>query len=124
MPPATAARTWWFRLVAVGAAAAALHHLLAALHVATVDDGPTWRHFLFVGIDAALVPLLLRRPRWLVWPLALLAGQQVVSHGRRAVAWWQAGRGLDLVSIIVIVGLVVSVWLLATERDASSSASS
>jgi hypothetical protein len=64
-------RTVWFRLAAAGAVVATAIHLagltIPAFGAANYPGYPAWRHVLFVGIDASLAVLFLRRPRWFVW---------------------------------------------------------
>ena len=120
MPPALSSRERFFRTVAMGSLAAATYHALVALGAVTGDGSPTWRHALFAGIDAVGAVLLVRRPRWLVFPVAVLAVQQFGSHGRRVVAWWAADRAIDWISIVLLLALTATVVLLWQERRLSA----
>jgi hypothetical protein len=83
------ARDVLFWLGSATAAAAALFHA-AAMVSPTISrleyppTYPTWRHVLFIAIDAALAWLLVQRPAWLVWAFAVLTLQVLSGHGRGA----------------------------------------
>ncbi len=108
-------RERFFRTVAAGSLVAALYHALAALGLLS-GGGPAWRHALFTVIDAGLAWALVRRPRWLVFPAALLTVQQFTSHGRAAVTQWQAEHTVDWLSIVLLVALTTTVAVLWQER--------
>lgn len=100
-----------FRVAAVLAMLAAAFHL-AGLFV-PVNEAPWWRHLLFVLIDIACAIGLWVRPRWFVWPFALLFLQQCSSHGvafARGIAQgevrWLDG-GVVLFLLITLIGLVL-----------------
>ena len=113
---ASAPRTWFFRLMALGSLGAAAFHALTALGLTPGDGSPVWRHALFTGIDTLGAVLLVQRPRWLVFPAALLTLQQFGSHGSRVLRWWQADRAIDWISIVLLASLGVTVVLLWQER--------
>ncbi len=58
------------------ALAAGNHALLAAK-----GQGVVWRHELFVAVNLVAAAGIALRPRWILAPLALLACQQIPSHG-------------------------------------------
>jgi hypothetical protein len=109
-------RDFFFRTLAVGSLGAAVFHALSATGVVPGDGSPAWRHALFVVVDVAGAWALWLRPRWLLWPLALLTVQQFTSHGSRIVRWWQADRAVDWISIVLLAALSVAVVLLWQER--------
>jgi len=92
-------------LLAGGTALAVVYHLgtfgLAWAHL----DAVAGRHFVFAGIDATLSLLLLRRPRWLIVPVSILAVQAFWSHGRGIWIAWQNARQVDWISAAVLVYL-------------------
>ena len=116
MPSPASLRDRFYQLVALGSLGAATFHGLSAAGVLVGDGSPTWRHLLFAGIDTLGAWLLLRRPRWLVFPMALLTAQQFQSHGSRIVTWWNRDRSLDWISIILLIALSATVALLWRER--------
>ncbi len=103
--------------MALGSLGAALYHALAATGLISGDGSPALRHTTFVVIDAVGAWLLVRRPRWLVFPAALLTVQQCGSHGSRVVRWWQADHVIDWVSVTLLAALSVTVVLLWWERQ-------
>ncbi len=80
-----------FRVSAGIAVVAALFHAVTMLSptVGALEyesTYPTWRHVVFIIIDAGLAWLLLRRPMWLVWAFAVLT-LQILTATR-----WALGR--------------------------------
>lgn len=123
MPSAVSWRAWWFRFVALAAAVIGAWHLAVAAGLVPGDGSPRWRHALFAGINAAMVPLVLTRPRWLFWAGALLTLQPFGSHGARILRWWEADRAVDWPSIVLLAGLLVTLGALWRERRAPPSTS-
>ena len=110
-----------FRIVAVGAVAAALFHAAAMVSPAIAQieyepTYPTWRHLIFIGIDASLALLVLRRPRWLVWAYGAITLQVLNSHGVGAWHLWMTERRLDWISVAVSVAAPAILLLLIVDR--------
>jgi hypothetical protein len=93
------------------AVAALSHARLAALGGAHV-----LRHELFVGLDLALVALLVLRPRWALIPTALLSLQQLWSHGSDLVDSLRGQGPVDWASALVLVFFPALLTLLVVER--------
>lgn len=112
------------RLHAARTAAAVLLALTAVNHarLAATGQGVVWRHALFAGIDLAAAALLVLWPRRALAPIALLAAQQMYSHGRDLVASIEAARaagssaGFDWASLGVVLFFPAVVTLLVVER--------
>jgi len=114
-------REWLFRICAASAALAAAFHAaaMASPSVARIeyDPGyPAWRHVVFIAINGSLAWLFLRRPRWLVWPFALLTIEVVGGHGYRAWELWATARRVDWISIAVVLAAPSILLLLFLDR--------
>jgi hypothetical protein len=101
-------RDFLFRACAVSAALATAFHAMAMASPAVArleyEPGyPIWRHVIFIVIDGSLVWLFGRRPRWLVWPYALLTLQVLNGHGRGAWSLWVEHHQVDWISVAVSV---------------------
>lgn len=105
-----------FRIAALGCALAGLFHAAALVRPAIAEPSPPWRHALFVGVNAAMAALFLRRPPWFVWLFAALVAQQVASHGHALVTIWTAEARIDWASVIVLATLPPLLGLLIYER--------
>ncbi|GAC1353080.1 MAG: hypothetical protein NVSMB1_22670 [Polyangiales bacterium] len=103
-----------FQVLAVVFAAAALWHA-GAIVVPLDPSSSAQRHALFVGINAGLAALMLRRPWWFPLLFAVLMMQQLWSHGHALVARAREGR-VDVLSMAVILALPIVLVLLV--RDA------
>ena len=101
------------RLVRLVLPACALLHGLAAVNHAVLAmhrEGDVGRHWAFVGINLVAAILVARAPRWAIWPMSLLAAQQIWSHGNDLV------RDGDLPSIGVLVFFPIVITALVAER--------
>ena len=105
---------------ALRAAAAALFGVTAVNHavLAARGEGNVGRHEVFVTIDVALAALLLfrRAPRAALVPVAVLAVQQVESHGSDLVASMRGAGPFDWTSLGVLLFFPALVTLLVVER--------
>ena len=90
---------------------AAVNHAVLAAR----GQGVVWRHELFVGINLALAAGLVLRPRWVLLPLALLACQQIPSHGADFVRSLSE-PAIDWPSLGVVFFFPVVLTLLVVER--------
>jgi hypothetical protein len=104
------------RFLAVGAALAAIYHLVAFAGFRMQSTAPPWRHALFVFVDAVLCGLLIWKPRWLYIPVSLIAVQGVLSHGTHAWRLWFVQRQVDWLSVAVL--LYMPLLLLAAFLNA------
>jgi hypothetical protein len=104
-----------FRLCALGFLAGAAYHIsaLVAPGAPWLEPSPPWRHALFVAVNLAGAAGFWTRPRWLVFPVAALAAQQVVSHGLYGWAVWRDERRVDRASVLVLLAMPALVALLA-----------
>jgi len=114
-------RALLFQVAALAFGASATFHAtaVASPSIARLEYAatyPAWRHVVWIGIDASLAFLLLRRPRWLVWVFGLLTAQVLNSHGRGAWQMWSNGHGLDWISVAVVVAVPTITWMLIIER--------
>jgi hypothetical protein len=105
-------------------AGAALYHLLAVLAPSLGIFGVRWRHLLFVAIDAGFAGLLLRQPRWLVFPLSALTLYSVYSHGTGAWRLWHREGRVDWLSLGVVTVLPAILWLTINHRSSQKPSSS
>jgi hypothetical protein len=115
LPPLRARLRWMHRArltCAVLLALAALSHALqAALGARDIH-----RHELFVGINGVLALLIVTRPRWSLWPLAVLTVQQIQSHGTALVRSIQnPSAAFDWTSLAVLAFFPMLIALLAIE---------
>jgi H+/Cl- antiporter ClcA len=109
-------------LVVAGAIAAlvAVFHAVAIVRPEVSEPSPAWRHALFVVVNLVAGALFVARVRWLPVPFALLAAQQVWSHGSSFLEARAAGH-TDLQSVAVLVTLPVLAVLVALGRRRPSS---
>ena len=111
----------FFGVCSLVAVAAALFHFAALLSPAInrieyESTYPAWRHVLFIGIDLSLAVLFVRRPRWLVWPYAILTIQVLNGHGRGAWVLWVEHGQTDWISIAASLAAPLILLLLFIDR--------
>jgi len=111
-----------FRLCAAGAVVAGTFHLAAMVNPAIArieydSTYPAWRHVLFIAINGAVAWLLIRRPRWFVWPFALLTIHVVAGHGYWAWHVWTFERRVDWISFAVVIATPAILALLFIDRQ-------
>jgi hypothetical protein len=92
---------------------AANHGRLAAAGPAV---GNVTRHEVFVGLNLALAALLVARPRWALPASALLAVQQLWSHGSDLIHSIDGPEPFDWASVGVLVFFPALLTLLVVER--------
>ena len=107
-----------FVLLALGFAAAALYHGAAIVVPSIAEPSPAWRHGLFAVINGAVGLLLLRRPPWFAAAFAVLAIQQLWSHGAYGWAVWRDHHRVDWASVLVLAAVPVIAGLLANDARA------
>ena len=110
-----------FRAAAVLFAAAATYHTVAIAVPTLGIPGATWRHALFAALGAAAAwslarPSVRRRP-WILPAFTAFTAQQLYSHGGRALTWWRTGRGVDWMSLGVLL-VMISVLAILTREAA------
>jgi hypothetical protein len=98
----------WASVVAFGVSA--VRHLLLGRAEPTLG-----RHAAFVLINGVAAALLAWRPRWVALPIALLAVQQLASHGADLVRSMSAPGALDIASLGVVVFFPVLLAAIALE---------
>lgn len=104
-----------FLLLAIGFCLAALHHAAAIVAPSIAEPSPAWRHGLFVVINGATGVLFLRRPPWFAALFALLALQQLYSHGTYGWAVWRDQHRVDWASVLVLLVIPPIALLLGGE---------
>jgi hypothetical protein len=115
--PFARARLLFALLLAVTAA----NHARLAAEGARAAEGAhpaegTTRHALFVGLNLGLAWLLVARPSWALVPAALLAAQQLYSHGSDLLASLREPGPIDGASVGVLVFFPALLTLLVVER--------
>ncbi|MEO7111781.1 MAG: hypothetical protein ABI183_15170 [Polyangiaceae bacterium] len=68
-------------LVAVPFAFGAIHHVMAVVSPDASDTSSATRHVVFVGINLFFCAAFGLRANWTIFPVTLLALQQIYSHG-------------------------------------------
>jgi hypothetical protein len=74
---------------------------------------PVWRHAAFIAINLTFGWLFLTRPRWLIWPCAILALQIFSGHGANAVRMWRDKAQIDWLSVAVIAIMLLALAVAA-----------
>jgi hypothetical protein len=95
--------------------AAVNHAVLAAK-----GQGVVWRHELFVAINGAAAAGLILRPRWMLVPLALLACQQIPSHGAdlyRSIVRPEEAVDWPSVGVLLFFPAVLTLLVFERRRD-------
>jgi hypothetical protein len=110
--------TWrkaYFTMAALVFAVAAAAHLYWL--VTTADA--RWFHALFVGLDAILAALMIRRPFWLAYLFPLFAAEQLYAHGGLLAQSVKTGR-FDTVSCFIVIFMPLTAVLLFVARGRQS----
>jgi hypothetical protein len=101
-----------FRLFAAVIFLAALYHAVLLVKPEWGSGTPAWRHALFVGIDLAMVFLMLRRPPWFWIAFALLTLQQLYGHGAKLLRIWRFEGQIDWISLVTMIGMPIIAYVL------------
>lgn len=109
-----------FRLAAAAFAFAAAYHTTAIVvpafaRIAYPTTYPLLRHVVFVVIDGSFAWLFLWRPIWLIWPYSVLTIQVINGHGGAAWSMWHHERRVDWISLALVIGVVLGLWLLIAD---------
>jgi hypothetical protein len=110
-----------FRVAALCAVIATAVHL-AALTVPSFARSayppgyPSWRHALFVVIDAALAWSFWTRTRWLIGPYAVLTVQVMAGHGAAAWRSWSSAGHVAWIDLLAVVAVPLGLVLLIVDR--------
>ena len=107
---------FWFQIVSVLAVCAAGFHLAVGLFPDLAISGSRWRHGLFVIIDLALAYFVRRRPVWFVPVFAILALQQLYSHGSSFISGWSPSHEPAWLSLGVCIVILLTLGMLIHER--------
>jgi hypothetical protein len=87
---------WTARLIAIGYTLGSLEHatglVLLAFGIEMYSHYPAWRHAAFVGIDAFIAWVAVRRPDWLFFFLLAFLIEQIITNGRLALREWTDHR--------------------------------
>ncbi len=110
-------RTSVYRIASAAFLIAASYHLTALFipafaAVAYPPGYPRLRHVAFIGLNVVFSQLFVWRPRWLVWPYALMTLQILNGHGRGAWRLWQVQRRVDWISVALVMGAVALLFFL------------
>jgi len=108
-------KVWLSRGVSAAWCVTACVHASALLRPSAADASPPWRHGLFLGINLLFAGLYTWRPWWLPYAFALLAVQQVWSHGHDLAAAHAAGLW-DVSSLVVLLSIPLFAWVAWVAR--------
>jgi len=98
---------------------AAIYHL-AVILLPSIDQGSSpERHAVFIAINVAVAVGLFVRPRFFFWLFTALGLQQLHSHGSTLVREWFVAHRLDWQSVLVLVIIPLTWWLLLAEYRVS-----
>ena len=78
---------------------------------------PAWRHLMFIGINITFAALFIHRPRWLVWPMALLTIQILSGHGVDAWHAWVDRHEIAWIHVATALFSVGALALLCVNRE-------
>jgi hypothetical protein len=99
------------RLLALGLALAAGYHVVAIVN----GSGGAGRHALFVAINLLFAAGFWRPFRGFVVLVAVLAAQQLVSHGQTLLRVLETEQRVDWPSVIVLIAMPLAVAVLVYE---------
>lgn len=102
------------RLFASGLLLAAAYHVIAIVN----GSGPPGRHALFVVVNLVCAAGFWRPFRGFAVLVALLALQQLVSHGRTLWRVLETEHRIDWPSVIVLIAMPLAVAVVCAERRA------
>jgi hypothetical protein len=108
-----------FRILAVALALVTAFHAAAVVAPGLGIPGTRLRHALWVPIAAIGTVLVLRRPRWLVFPFAAVTVFGVYGHLDRLTERWPALDWIAALDLLAIIGLPVALWMLMLDRRKS-----
>jgi hypothetical protein len=105
----------------VFAAAAAVHAVVACVHVAAIVQpshagDSIARHAAFVAVNAIVAAGFVRRPRGFAWLFGALTLQQLASHGAAAMRVWRSEGHADVASVAVVVWMPCALAMLVRDR--------
>jgi hypothetical protein len=108
-----------FRILAAALALVTAFHATAVAAPGLSIPGTRLRHALWIPLAALGVPLVLRRPRWLVYPFAAVTALGVYGHLDRVTDRWPTIDWIAAMDILAVVGLPVALWMLILDRRRS-----
>jgi len=109
------ARSLALRMLGAFFALAAFYHASVIFWPSWGDHGSPLRHGVFVAIDGGVAVGLFRRPPFFFWLFTALGLQQLHSHGSAFVhELWIAHR-IDGQSLLVLLIIPVTWWLLLAD---------
>ena len=107
---------WLYRVLAVGFALSSAYHAAAIAFPSIAEPSPAWRHGLFVAVNAAMAAGFVRRPWFFPYVFALLAVQQVYSHGTYGWQVWTQEHRVDWASVLVLAAVPAIACQLLRDR--------
>ena len=84
---------------------AASYHLIGVFY--PVNDAPTWRHIVFVFVNAISVYGFLKRPKWFVYSFFPLLIQQFYSHGSAFYNKWTTASEIGYIDGALLILLPI-----------------
>ncbi len=104
----------FFLIVAFFALLAALYHVAAFVQV--IDNSPSWRHSVFIGISTICIYGLIKRPKWFIWFFGILMVQQLYSHGSHLLMLLKENKFNLVDAAIVFIMPLVFILLLREQK--------
>ena len=104
----------FYFVAALSAFTAIFHAVGIFVHL---DNSPVWRHALFCGLSIAGVPVFLKRPSWLIYPMIILTLQQLNSHGTYLWLKYTVEHSIHWLSVADIILLPVITYLIWYDRE-------
>jgi hypothetical protein len=105
-----------FRVLAAVLALVTVFHATAVAAPGLGIPGSRLRHAIWVPMAAIGTWLVLRRPRWLVFPFAAVSVFGVYNHLGRLTDRWPALDWIAAMDILAIVGLPLALAMLVIDR--------
>lgn len=101
------------RALAVPFLAGSVYHLAGLVRPDWTEPAPPWRHALFAVVNLVAAAGLVRWRRAWLYGYAVLAAQQVYTHGRYGLLVWRVEGRIDWASAGVLVFMPVLLVVLA-----------
>lgn len=98
---------------------AALYHLTALFF--HLNDLPVWRQVLFVCVDIFFGIAVKYPPKYFLNLFVILLIEQIYSHGSRLINVWAERKGIDWLSVLVLLYLPVVFFFLFFDEMFNSS---
>lgn len=112
-----------FKVLSLAFVGGAGFHVAALVRPSIAEPVPAWYHLLFVGVNAALAVLVVKRPRGIVPLFAVYMVQQYVEHLPRCITVWRDHGRFDLPGFAPLVFVPFVLALLVLDARARGEAS-